>query len=228
MSLLLICQSSTPHTSQVRQFLAAQPDFSEFFVNAAHPDLHILAPDDDAENFSPLQIEDVRTVIQDMALKPYQADQSLYIICKIDAASQPAQHALLKSLEEPPAHVQIVLTTDQPERILATIKSRCVIKKIGERENTTSPAPETVAVWQKVTSGRISDIFEVSEIYKDRITATKLIDDMIRLLHQQNQQQSSAKNTAYLQKLLTAKELLRKNVNVRLVLEDSFLNFTKI
>ncbi len=223
-SLLLICHSGSPHITQVRAFLKTNNAFVEFVAKDVHPDLHVMNPDDDPENFSPLQIEEARHMTQEMLMKPYQSDQSLYVICKIDAASVPAQNALLKALEEPPTHVQFLLTTDQLQRVLPTIQSRCLIIKIGD-QSVQKPSSQTHEDLQKISQGTINDIFDISEKYKDRAAALQFVNECIQFIHQENVQQPTKERTHQLQKLLITKELLQKNVNVRLVMEECFFNF---
>ena len=214
-SLLFLCSSAQPHITQLQSFLKQQSAWGT-------PDLHILNSDEDLENFSTLPIERVRELIGEMSLRPYQADRSTYVITHIDQASIPAQNALLKSLEEPPAHAQIILTCEQLENVLPTIRSRCVIEKIIDNKPVTVDTQKAEEVLTKISKGKMGDVFEISEQYKDRETALILMNQLVMTLHKRNEQHPTATTTKQLQKFLTAKSLLQKNVNVRLVLENAF------
>ena len=76
-------------------------------------------------------IEDVRKqIVETVDLKPFQYDRKIYIIEKADTLNVQAQNALLKTLEEPPAHVMFLLLAERAEAFLPTILSRVVTMKI--------------------------------------------------------------------------------------------------
>jgi len=87
-----------------------------------HPDLTIV----ESENVgSTLKIEQIREMQHLIALRPYEARYRVAIIRRFHEASNTAPDALLKTLEEPPANVVLILTTEDASRLLATIRSRC-------------------------------------------------------------------------------------------------------
>jgi DNA polymerase-3 subunit delta' len=55
----------------------------------------------------------------------------VFVVREADLMSQPAQNALLKTLEEPPAGVTIILITDRPDLLLPTTRSRCATVRFG-------------------------------------------------------------------------------------------------
>lgn len=70
-------------------------------------------------------VDDIRDLREKVDFRPGQAEIKFYIIDEVHMLSKSAFNALLKTLEEPPAHVIFVLATTEPERIPATITSRC-------------------------------------------------------------------------------------------------------
>lgn len=72
-----------------------------------------------------LTIEMVRQMRAAAALLPVEASRRLVIVDDAETLLEPAQQALLKTLEEPPRTVTIVLLCDEPEALLATVRSRC-------------------------------------------------------------------------------------------------------
>lgn len=72
-------------------------------------------------------VEDIRKVTGDIAIKPYSSPRKIYIINEAEKMTVQAQNALLKSLEEPPAYVVILLLTTNVDTLLPTIQSRCVL-----------------------------------------------------------------------------------------------------
>jgi DNA polymerase III subunit delta' len=90
-------------------------------LNGTHSDL-ILGRTD--ENSGTLKIEEIRRVIGQVALKPFEARFRVALLPDFDHARGQAQDALLKTLEEPPPHAVILLVATQIEAILPTITSR--------------------------------------------------------------------------------------------------------
>ncbi len=72
-----------------------------------------------------IRIADVRDVIAKLGLAPVEGERRVVIFREAELMTDEAQNALLKSLEEPPTHTLFVLTTDRPQRLLPTIRSRC-------------------------------------------------------------------------------------------------------
>src|SRR5580765_2172688 len=70
-------------------------------------------------------VDNVRTIIENSAYRPARSRFKVYIIDEVHMLSKAAFNALLKTLEEPPEHVKFILATTEPEKVLATILSRC-------------------------------------------------------------------------------------------------------
>ena len=70
-------------------------------------------------------VDDIRDLREKVGFRPGEATIKFYIIDEVHMLSNSAFNALLKTLEEPPAHVIFVLATTEPEKIPATITSRC-------------------------------------------------------------------------------------------------------
>ena len=70
-------------------------------------------------------VDDVRNLIERVAYAPAQAKYKIYIIDEVHMLSNSASNALLKTLEEPPAHVIFILATTETHKVLPTIVSRC-------------------------------------------------------------------------------------------------------
>jgi len=70
-------------------------------------------------------VDDIRSLREKVNYAPNQARYKVYIIDEVHMLSNPAANALLKTLEEPPAHVIFILATTESHKILATIMSRC-------------------------------------------------------------------------------------------------------
>ena len=70
-------------------------------------------------------VDDIRDLRDKVDFRPGEASIKFYIIDEVHMLSKSAFNALLKTLEEPPPHVVFVLATTEPEKIPATITSRC-------------------------------------------------------------------------------------------------------
>ena len=70
-------------------------------------------------------VENIRDLRQNAIYKPARARYKIYIIDEVHMISVNAFNALLKILEEPPSHVKFIFATTEPNKVLATIQSRC-------------------------------------------------------------------------------------------------------
>ena len=70
-------------------------------------------------------IDDIRAIIDEVAFAPARAKYRVYIVDEVHMLSRDAWNALLKTLEEPPAHVVFILATTEVNKIPETILSRC-------------------------------------------------------------------------------------------------------
>lgn len=71
------------------------------------------------------KVEDVKPIIEAVEFKPTSSPYKIFIIDECHMLSNAAWNALLKTLEEPPAHVRFVFATTEGDKVLATIVSRC-------------------------------------------------------------------------------------------------------
>ena len=85
-----------------------------------------------------ISVEDIRgQVNNDVAIKPYSSKYKVYIINEAEKMTVQAQNAILKTLEEPPAYVIILLLVSNLQTLLPTILSRCVtlnMKPVSDRQ----------------------------------------------------------------------------------------------
>ena len=97
----------------------------------AHPDVETFSLESQAMmadkpgRGATLTIDTVRRLRSSAALLPLESDRRILIIDDAEALLEPAQQALLKTLEEPPHRVIFLLLADEPEALLETVRSRC-------------------------------------------------------------------------------------------------------
>lgn len=89
-----------------------------------HPDVLWLAPKDAGKN---IPVDAVREFRREAYTLPNQAPKKVLIIDQCEKLNENGQNAILKILEEPPAHAVFLLLASSREEMLATIRSRCVI-----------------------------------------------------------------------------------------------------
>src|SRR4029077_7647408 len=70
-------------------------------------------------------VEDVRQLRDNVRYAPAKGRYKIYIIDEVHMLTPAAFNALLKTLEEPPAHVKFIFATTEPQKVLPTILSRC-------------------------------------------------------------------------------------------------------
>ena len=72
------------------------------------------------------QVDNMRELLENALYAPTSARYKIYIIDEVHMLSKSAFNAMLKTLEEPPAHVKFVLATTDPQKIPVTVLSRCL------------------------------------------------------------------------------------------------------
>ncbi len=82
-------------------------------------------------------VDDVREVIDNAQYMPSRGRVKVYLIDEVHMLSKSAFNALLKTLEEPPAHVKFLLATTDPQKLPVTVLSRCLqfnLKRLDEQQ----------------------------------------------------------------------------------------------
>jgi DNA polymerase-3 subunit delta' len=102
-------------------------------MNGTHPDF--ITVDDPEKKTVPVDL--IRQARADMYIQPNEGQRKIYLFPRAQDMGIPGQNALLKVLEEPPAYGVFLLLADNPQRLLTTVRSRCV-------ELALSPLPEAM------------------------------------------------------------------------------------
>jgi DNA polymerase-3 subunit delta' len=93
-----------------------------------HPDLHRIAPEGAGQQ---IRVAQVQALASDIALLPLEGRFRVAIIESAQRMNIDAQNALLKTLEEPPARVALILAADDSAGLLPTVVSRCARARLG-------------------------------------------------------------------------------------------------
>jgi DNA polymerase-3 subunit delta' len=91
--------------------------------NGTHADIHWARPESKSRIIT---VEQMRDLMQQIQLKPAEAEHKVAIIGGADRLNPQAGNAFLKTLEEPPQNSVLILLSTEPQRILETILSRCL------------------------------------------------------------------------------------------------------
>src|SRR5215468_11587551 len=113
-------------------------------VHFHHPDVLWLMPEDEAvrrklaarSDFDhvpsrEIRVDQVRRLQERLALRPLEAPRKVVLLLPAEAMNPQAQNAFLKTLEEPPPDTVLLLVTAAPDRLLPTLRSRCVRVAFG-------------------------------------------------------------------------------------------------
>ena len=118
-----------------------------------------------------LSVEDVRSLRREASAKPYEGRRKVAIIVAADRMNAAASNALLKTLEEPPGSLMLILTASRAGRLLPTIVSRCqpvFLTRLREDEVKSAlierydVAPEEAGELARRSEGRISEALTAS------------------------------------------------------------------
>lgn len=169
-------------------------------------------------------ISDIRQMETRLTLKPYQSPYTVALIYDAEKLSVPAQHALLKTLEEPPGHAKIILETANKDALLPTILSRCEIIDLGVSgeysKDELFQCFNTLVQLTTSSPGRRLQILE--EFTKSKDEALSWID--LALASGREAMLENKLSPKLLRGLLTARTQILGNVNPKLSLDNLFLS----
>lgn len=111
-----------------REKLPADKRSDDPLLFASHPDFVTFPPDGPLRQIS---IQQMRALKDRAQYKPLKGRYRVFLIDRLDRANEQAANSLLKTLEEPPEHLILVVTAQNPYDLLPTIRSRSVILALG-------------------------------------------------------------------------------------------------
>ena len=140
----LICQADDKPCGHCRA--------CRLIAQGVHPDVRLVAADDsERSREGVLKIDQIRELQRQAALKPVEAPVKVFVLRELERANPAAANALLKTLEEPPLYVVLLVTSARPHALLPTILSRCQVLALRPL-----PQPQVAAAlhhrWQADTS----------------------------------------------------------------------------
>jgi len=155
-----------------------------------NPDFQLIEPND-----GKVKIEQIREMQRKVAEKPIISNQKVYIIENSDTMTTEAQNCLLKTLEEPPEYVTIILICTNEDNLLSTIKSRCTrmhfeaidneqIKKYIKQNFPEQEISENIINLSQGSIGKIVKLNENKNIYEniEKIFLSMQDKDLIEII----------------------------------------------
>lgn len=115
----MMSDGADAHEAQTERLLA----------EGSHPDLHLVGRSEERKSIA---VEDIRELCGALRLRPYYGGGHVVVLDDAHEMNSAAYNALLMTLEEPPPNCYLILVTDSPQRLPATILSRCQPVHFGE------------------------------------------------------------------------------------------------
>jgi DNA polymerase-3 subunit delta' len=154
---------------------------------SAHPDVRIVTGEGVGGS---LKIDQIRALQREAVLAPYEGRYRVFILRRMDLATLEAANSLLKTLEEPPAHVVLALTTVHAEMLPPTVVSRCqrldlravplpAVEVALHDRGVPSPKAELLA---RLSGGRVGWAFQAAQDPRLLRERQQDLDQMVRLL----------------------------------------------
>ena len=143
------------------------------FDSNNNPDFKLIE-----SNEGKIKIEQIREMQRKIAEKPIISNKKVYIIDNADTMTTEAQNCLLKTLEEPPEYITIILICSNEDNLLSTIKSRCTriyfepikekeLKKYLELKFPNQPISENITSLAQGSIGKAIKLNERKDIYEN-------------------------------------------------------------
>ncbi|MFC1545220.1 ATP-binding protein [Gemmatimonadota bacterium] len=162
----VIVRMPLPRPKSPKQADPADPTEALAF-KAEHP---YRDPDISGGNLS-IGIADVRAVTRQLAYAPVEGGKRVIIFREAELMREEAQNALLKSLEEPPDHSLFILTTNRPDALLSTVRSRCRTIHFG-------PLPhDTISAWLRDEGFALSEEFDCAALARGSLKRAVAISE---------------------------------------------------
>src|SRR3989344_3275712 len=179
-----------------------------------NPDLLVIDPE------KRVGIGAVRFLEKFLQRKPYQEPVKTAVITQADKLTLPAQQALLKTLEEPPDHSQIILLCPSESQLLDTIVSRCLVKRLPTVNLTEVEFASQEKIFKQLCRADTGQKFALMSAYSTNSEAAQqFVSGQLLYLHRQLQTHPETAKVKLIKALDQALRALKFNLNPKLTLE---------
>lgn len=240
LSYLLNCPSSLP---------CLECSVCKSISNKTYPDIKWVIPSKSA-----LSIDDLREVKKDIYITPYMGEHKLYIF-NIDYMREEAANSFLKIIEEPPIYSTIMILTKNINFFLPTIVSRCQRLRLNYMlpeniESFSESQKDFLLILNQLSQNKFYDFFQKIEFFvkqEDRKSIEEWVEKIIYLYRDKYLKQHkieegitletevevanilmSANTVKIIEYLLEIKERIRYNINLKLGLENLFIQIDQL
>ncbi len=176
-------------------------------------------------NMESLGIDTARQISTEITFSPLDEQVRIFVLLGFEQATTEAQNALLKLLESSANQTQFWLVTQNLNKVLPTIQSRCELITVPQTQVIFKDASEVqpAQIFLHLRQATIPECIELAGKYSDRTTALNLVTSLLNWLTQQTEFIPTA---SQLQALQTAFVRLEQNTNVKLALESAFFGLS--
>jgi DNA polymerase III delta prime subunit len=175
---------------------------------------------------TPFSIDEVRKLQAELTYGRPPNEEWLFVIQNGDQIGLPAQQAMLKILEEPPAQTHVCIITTQPELLLPTILSRCELIPLhshsDDLQTNEVDLAEATIIFEKISQASYSELVNIAGQYKERSDGKILFLLLQNQIYQRLKKiPTQSKLISQLQHLQNGLNLLQTNVNLRILIEQT-------
>ena len=157
------------------------------FDNSNHPDFFFIEPEKDL-----IKKDEVEKLIKDTLTSPFQSKKKIFLIDESEKMNLTAQNRILKTLEEPPSYVNIILVSSNSNKILPTILSRSqrikfypvegkkIVKILKDKYHKDESQARFVGEFTKGAIGKSISLALDDKFFLNRNIVIRLIEDIIK------------------------------------------------
>lgn len=157
------------------------------FDSENHPDFKIIVPNKKGT----IVIEEIEKIINAVSTSPFEGKRKVFIIDDSHAMNMEGMNTLLKTLEEPPSFMNIILVTSISNKLLPTILSRCqrirfypvdnarIVKLLEDRISLDRERSAFIADFAKGSIGKSIEIARSEEFFHRRNEVIMIIDNIL-------------------------------------------------
>ncbi len=197
--------------------------------NNNHPDFLMI---DLEAGENTIKIEQIRKLQEEVIKKPIVSEKKVFIINNSDKMTVGAQNCLLKTLEEPPQYIMIILLAENENLILNTIKSRCTKitcieeNKIELTEEQKDRYNELEKVFSNINKYKLLDVLnKIDVLYKNEKDIMENLDFINIILSKDLI--NNKKNIKYIEAVEETKKRIKANANFTMSIDNLLYNIWK-
>lgn len=174
-------------------------------------------------------IAQIRELIRQVSLSPATGNVTVGLLYSAEKITSEAQHAFLKTLEEPPPRARFILETANTDFLIPTIISRCEVVRLAPSEivRQNDMLLEVLRIWKLEKGARLR---ETESLVKTKAEALEFTESVLASVHTRlsgthadSSLISAAKLSAIARAAMRTQKYLRANVSPRLALDAFFL-----